>query len=112
MTPENIISFLIFLLTASAMSAIGVSQLHSREPVGFYSGEKPPKAEDLTDAAAWNKKHGIMWLIYGAVIMISYGIMTFMEDSAWCILPICGGLILPAAFMMWYHNQLKKKYLK
>jgi hypothetical protein len=33
------------------MIGIGVSQLKSRAPVGFYTGEKPPTEEELTDVA-------------------------------------------------------------
>ena len=56
MTAENIIGFVIYALVALFMMGIGIVQLKSKDPVGFYSGEKPPKAENITDVKAWNKK--------------------------------------------------------
>lgn len=112
MTAENIICFVIYALVALFMMGIGIVQLKSKDPVGFYSGEKPPKAENITDVKAWNKKHGMMWLIYGIVILISFFIGAAIGDSIWAVLPMIGGLIIPVIFMIWYHQQLKKKYLK
>lgn len=60
MTAVNIICFAIYFLVALLMISIGVSQLKNQEPVGFYSGEKPPKKDELTDIISWNKKHGAM----------------------------------------------------
>jgi hypothetical protein len=60
-----IVSLIICGFASLFMISIGVSQLKSKTPVGFYTGEKPPKAEELTDVSAWNRKHGMMWVLYG-----------------------------------------------
>lgn len=112
MTAVNIICFAIYFIVALLMISIGVSQLKSQEPVGFYSGEKPPKKDELTDVISWNKKHGTMWVLYGIIIMISYFIGAMIGDSAWSVVPMCGGLLIPVVFMILYHNKLKKKYLR
>ena len=39
----TIISGVIVCIVAMIMLEIGVSQLKSKEPVGFYTGEKPRK---------------------------------------------------------------------
>ena len=70
MTAASIITFIIFFIVAMIMIGLGIFQLKSTSPVGFYSGEKPPREEELTDVKAWNKKHGMMWLIYGIIIRI------------------------------------------
>ena len=67
----TIISGVIFCIVAMIMLGIGVSQLKSKEPVGFYTGEKPPKVDQLSDVNSWNKKHGVMWIIYGWLIIIT-----------------------------------------
>ena len=98
--------------TALIMIIIGIVQYRSKNPVGFYSGEEPPKKEELTDVDAWNKKHGKMWIIYGIVIIISYvGSMPFME-SVWSVIPMSGGILLPIIFMIRYHNKLIRVYKK
>lgn len=112
MAAESVIGFVIYALLALFMMGIGVVQLKSKEPVGFYSGEKPPKAENITDIKAWNTKHGMMWLIYGIIILISFFIGNMIGDSVWSIIPMVGGVIIPVIFMIWYHHQLRKKYLR
>lgn len=66
----DFISLAIYGGVAALMIGIGISQLRSKKPVGFYSGVKPPREDELSDVGAWNKKHGIMWIIYGAIIRV------------------------------------------
>ncbi len=110
----TIIYFVIMCLAALIMAGIGVSQIKSRKPVGFYTGVKPPDEKELRDVKAWNKKHGMMWILYG-VVMIG-GVLAQMIGSA------CGCnevfLLIPEIFtviggifaMMWYHMRLEKQY--
>ena len=112
MATGYIICFILYLLAALFMEGIGLSQYKSQKPVGFYSGEQPPKESELTDIISWNKKHGMMWIIYGIIIIISYFIGALIGDSVWSILPMCGGTIIPVIFMIRYHSKLKKKYMR
>lgn len=111
---EFIFGFVIYLLVAAIMLGIGISQYRSKIPVGFYSGEKPPLESELSDVTMWNKKHGKMWIWYGIIIIISYliGIPFLMIDTVWCILPLCGGIIVPIPMMIWYHHKLIQQYKK
>lgn len=110
MNIENIFCFVIYVIVAAIMVGIGIVQLKSKKPVGFYSGEKPPRPEELSDVEAWNKQHGMMWLIYGGIIMLSFFIGMLIGDSLFCLIPMCGGIIIPVIIMIWYHHQLIKKY--
>ena len=114
MLAEIMIGLGIMLLVAAVMLGIGISQYRSKKPVGFYSGEKPPLESELSDVLMWNKKHGKMWMWYGIIIIISYllGIPFLVIDSVWCIIPMCGGIILPLPMMIWYHNKLIREYKK
>ena len=107
-----IFALVIYLLVVAIMLGIGISQYRSKSPVGFYSGEKPPMESELTDVDAWNKKHGKMWIWYGVIIIISYlaGIPFLVIDSVWCILPMCGGIMVPLPFMIRYHHKLVEAY--
>lgn len=111
MSTGYVIACIIYLITALIMIGIGISNLRSTTPVGFYSGEKPPKEEELTDVHIWNKRHGMMWILYGVTIMFSWLIGLFVGDSVWCLLPLCGGVILPVIVMVWYHQRLKRTLL-
>ncbi len=110
MTASGTITLIIYLIVAAIMASIGISQLRSTSPVGFYSGEKPPKEDELTDVQAWNRKHGIMWLVYGMIIIVSYFAGSIMGDSILCIIPYCGGLIVPVIIMIWCHHKLIRTY--
>ena len=107
-----IISGIIFGLCALLMFGIGISQLKSKDPVGFYSGIEPPSREQLSDVDAWNKKHGAMWIIYGVCIIASWIIGLFMGDSVYTVIPYTVGLIVPIVFMVIYHHKLVKRYFK
>ena len=111
MTGSAIITLIIYLMVAAIMIGIGISQLRSSSPVGFYSGEKPPKEDELTDVQAWNKKHGMMWLVYGIMILFSYIAGYIIGDSTLCLIPFCVGVILPLFVMIWYHQKLIRTYL-
>lgn len=109
-----IIYFVIMCLVALVMIGIGVSQLKSRKPVGFYTGVKPPEEKELRDVKAWNKKHGMMWISYGATIT-GCGLAQMIAGLAgWNdvllvileIFIVIGGVFV----MMWYHMRLEKRY--
>ena len=112
MSTEDIVGFVIYALVSFLMMGIGIVQMKSKKPVAFYSGEKPPKAEDITDVAAWNKKHGIMWLVYGVIILISFLIGVKIGDSVWSVIPMLGGVLIPVIVMIWYHHKLVRMYLR
>ena len=109
---EYIFSFVIVLLVAIVMMIIGVSQIMSKKPVGFYSGEKPPREDELLDIAMWNKKHGYMWVIYGVTIISSYILSSLVKSETIAMVVLLSGIIGALPIMILYHNYLKKKYYK
>ena len=106
----TVISGVIYGIVAIIMFGIGLSQLKSVEPVGFYSGEKPPQKEQLSDVRAWNKKHGTMWVIYGFCIVGSWICSVFIGDSIYSVIPLTAGILAPVIIMIKYHHSLIKKY--
>jgi len=112
MTAEIMIGFVIYVLVAAVMFGIGITQYRSIKPVGFYSGEKPPKESELSDVFQWNKEHGKMWIWYSGIIIISYLLGIPLFESLWCVVPMCGGVLVPLPVMIWYHHKLIRKYKK
>ena len=107
----TIISGVIFCIVAMIMLGIGASQLKSKEPVGFYTGERPPKAEQLSDVNSWNKKHGVMWVIYSVCIIGAWICSAFWGgDSIYSVIPLCIGVLIPIPVMIFLHHKLVKKY--
>ena len=109
---ENIVSFVVVLLVGIVMIIIGISQIKSKKPVGFYTGEQPPREEELSDAIAWNKKHGYMWIAYGFVIVGSFVMAAFVKSVMIVMILFLGSIVGPLPIMMLYHSHLKKKYYK
>lgn len=95
---------------ALIMIGIGVAQLRSRKPVGFYTGEKAPEEKDLSDVSAWNKKHGMMWIVYGGIIVLVYVAGLLIGESPLLWIPIVVGLLGPIPVMILYHHHLSKEY--
>ena len=104
-----VIYLVIVCITALILISICVSQVKSKEPVGFYSGVKPPKEEQLIAVEAWNKKHGTMWILYGASMVIAgfAGIVSMTCSTITELVIAFGGPVI----MIWYHSKLERTYL-
>lgn len=107
---STVISGVILGLCAMIMFGIGVFQIKSTKPVGFYSGEKAPSENEISNISAWNKKHGAMWMIYGVCIILAWVCGLIIGDSLMMLIPFLICLLLPIPFMVWYHHKLIKKY--
>lgn len=108
---EAIIGLGIVFFVSIIMIVIGIVQLRNKNPTGFYTGEKPPKPEEITNVKAWNHKHGMMWIIYGISLFISYFIGIWFNEMICSISMIAvsvGGVII----MCIYHSKLQTHYLK
>jgi len=108
---ETVLSMVICSFTVIPLVIIGIVQYHSKTPVGFWSGREPPKKEEVIDVKAYNQKHGMMWIIYGIGLFVSFllgspfgGGVAAIAAGVECI----GGIFL----MIVYHNSLNHKYLR
>ena len=108
----QIFTLVMMALVSFLMIGIGIAQWKSTSPVGFYTGVEPPKSEELTSVSLWNKKHGAMWMIYGAAMLLSSVVCILLGwDTAWLALPFVVSVgALP--FMVWYHHHLEAVYDK
>ena len=69
---EHLVGWIVIMICTIIVVGLGFSQLKSNTPVSFYTGIKPPQKEEVTDIASYNKKHGMMWILYGIGIPIAY----------------------------------------
>lgn len=116
MDVEGVFASCIICFVAMIFLIIGFCQFRSKEPVGFYSGEKPPARDELTDVKSWNHGHGILWLLYGGGIIVAWFIGYAVAVLANCeiisaivmIVSIVGGLgaIIAGDYF------LRKKYMQ
>lgn len=111
MTAENVISIVILLMSAAPMIIIGIVQYRSREPVGFWSGKKPPKRAEITDVKAYNRKHGLMWIFFGAGLVLCSVCGLFwggLIAGYLCLTEVIVGIFA----MIAYHEKLDRMYHK
>ena len=106
----TIIALLTGFLVAGIMVILGIVQIRSKKPVGFYTGEKPFAASELSDVHAWNISHGIMWVVYGLIIAGGFIVGAAIMDSILCLIPIMGSILIPLPVLILVHHCLIKKY--
>ena len=108
---ETIFSAVICLVATGPIIMLGIVQFRSKEPVGFWSGKNPPNREQITDVRAYNRKHGLMWILYGVGFIVCFVCGLPFEGVAagyLCMIEAMGGILAMAA----YHNRLNRMYYK
>lgn len=113
MNSATIMVLVIISIVALIMMLIGIKQFNQKEdPVGFYNLIDPPKAVDITDIVAWNRKHGLIWIIYGMCIEAGFWIGYFIPNEVLQTICMMGGGGIPLPFMVIRHKVLVRKYHK
>lgn len=111
MTTETIFGIMVALIGILPILILGIVQYCSKEPVGFWAGKEPPKKEQVSDVRAYNHRHGLMWILYGAGFFLCFCCGIFLEGAASAI-PALVECIVGLLLMILYHNKLDRTYLK
>ena len=95
-----IVGFIIWSLCAVALVCIGIYDLRSETPVGFWAGVKPA---EVTDVKAYNRANGWMWIVFSLAMWAStiIGIRS-MTVGGFVLIAVC--LIGIPALMITYKN--------
>ncbi len=111
MDAEMTIAFGIVTVVAFIMIAIGIFQFKKKDnPVGFYNVTIPPSKDEISNIIEWNKKHGLIWLVYGICIELGFLLGLIMPVEELEMLFMIGGIVLPLPFMVLRHHYLVKRY--
>lgn len=111
MNAEMIMGLIILSFVAAIMGMVGVCQVVKKDaPVGFYNVIDPPKKEEITDIIQWNKKHGMLWILYGICIELGFWIGYVMPSEVLEMIFMMGGVVLPLPLMIVRHHRLEKEY--
>ena len=109
MNAGTIMGLVILSIVAGIMIVIGISQLSQKDhPVGFYNLIDPPRKKEISDVIQWNKKHGIIWIVYGICIESGFWLGYVMPVEVLEMVFMMGGVPLP--FMVIRHHWLEKEY--
>lgn len=109
---ENLSFGLVFYLVAAVMLIwMGISQILSKTLVGGGVFEKAPQPKEVSDGKAWNRKHGVSWIVYGSLIAGSFALLTFVQDIT--VASVVHAVVVVGGFVGYclYDGLLKKKYL-
>lgn len=106
-----IMGLVIISIVAVIMIVIGLCQaIRKDEPVGFYNMIDPPKKEEISDLTQWNKKHGMIWVVYGICIELGFWLGYIMPNEMLEMIFMMGGVIIPLPFMVIRHRRLVNEY--
>ncbi len=112
MDAESVIGLGIIGYVSMFMIVIGVVSYRKKTPCGFWSGVEPPKPEQVSDITAYNRKHGIMWIVYGAGMTGTY-LAGVLFGDVFTGAMISGAVAVGGIFVLALcHNHLEKKYVK
>ena len=102
-----IIGFIIWSLVCIVLFGIGIWSYRSRDPVGFWTGSKPPRVKDVTK---YNHAVGILWLVY-AVLMETLGVpLLFLEQNSTGFVPVMLGSVAATIGLMIGYVFIERKY--
>ena len=100
----------IFVLCGIVMITIGLYQRRSSVPAKLNSSEDLDP-EEIRDIPAYNRKHGLMFMLYGAVI-IDGVFLSWVFSSQYSAVIALIACILPIPFLSKYHNYLLQQHQK
>ena len=112
MTAEVIFSFCLLIFCTLPIFILGIVQYNSKKPVAFWSGKEPHKPDEISDVRAYNHRHGMIWILYGAGFILSFTVGYFIKENQGIAIVVLtaaeslGGLAAAIA----YHNRLEQRY--
>lgn len=108
-----IMGLVVISIVSLIMILIGVFQFVKKDvPVGFYNIIEPPKKDEITDIIQWNRKHGVIWIMYGICIELGFWLGYLMPVEILEMIFMMGGVIIPLPFMVLRHRSLERKYYR
>ena len=103
------LAFIIFVMVALIFVALGISAFFAKKPMGFFANAE---MFEVTDVKAYNRAVGIMWCIYG-IVMIIFGIPLLAgQNSPYALISMAGVVVETIALGVVYVLVIEKKYRK
>ena len=101
------IGFVIWSLISVFLFGIGVSAWISKNPVGFFTGVKPPKVKDTKK---YNRSVAALWFVYAILIEICGIPLLFLEQNSVGFIPVILGVVVITIALSIVYLQIEKKY--
>ena len=88
---------------------IGIWSYRSKEPVGFFTGAKPP---EVKDTKKYNHAVAILWFVYAALFELSGIPLLFFEQNSAGFVPVFLGTLFITIGLMVGYVAIERKYRK
>ena len=102
-----LIGFIIWSIVSAMMLGIGIWLYRSEEPVGFFTGVKPPEVKDVKK---YNHAVGILWFVYAVLLEIMGIPFLFLEQNSAGFVPVMLGTILISIGLMIGYTVIERKH--
>ena len=103
------IAFIIFVMVSLIFVGIGISAFFSKKPMGFFSNAE---MFEVTDVKGYNRAVGILWCVYG-IVMIILGIPLLAgQNSPHALINMVGVMLETIALVVVYVLVIEKRYRK
>lgn len=104
---KNMIGFIIWSLFGVFIIGLGIKDMFSKNPVGFWANTETIKVKD---AKGYNRATGRLFLIYGIVFIILGIPLLEGQNTPYILLSVIGVMMETIAIMAVYSLGIVKKY--
>lgn len=105
----SIIGFIIWTIVAALMFGTGVCAFRAKDPVGFWTGVKPPEVKDVRK---YNRAVGGLWFAYAGVLELLGVPMLFLKQNSPWFLPVIFGTVAATLGLMIAYLVVLRKHRK
>ncbi len=104
-----IVGFVIWSITCAMLFGIGIWSYRSEEPVGFFTGAKPPEVKDVKK---YNRAVAILWFAYATLFELLGIPFLFLKQNSAGFVPVFLGTIMRTIGLAVGYGMIEKKYRK
>ena len=103
----NMIGFVIWSLLGVFIIGLGIKDMFSKNPVGFWANTETIKVKDVK---GYNRATGRLFIIYGIVFIILGIPLLEGQNTPYILLSVIGVMVETIAIMAVYSLGIVKKY--
>ena len=104
-----IIGFIIWSIVTIIFIAIGISCRKAKEPMGFFTGCKPPAIEDVKN---YNRAVSNLWFVSAGVYEVLGIPLLFLAQNSAGFIPVIFGVMFGCIGMAVAYMNIETKYKK
>ena len=101
-----LIGFVIWSIVSLIFVGIGISARRAKEPVGFFTGVKPPVVKDKVK---YNKAVSMLWFVYAILLeLLGLPLLFLKQNSPGFVISILGTVFISIGLAIAYTFILAK----